>query len=108
MRMSGQVERCPVVITEGRDDECVSVPTPGRVAHPGGIGILWKRSPIGKNLPIDGLIFVQDGNQPGRLDNSQREIADPNAGFRTGWKTIDSVCVVAEILLALFEESRSP
>src|SRR5580658_10238541 len=108
MRVTGQVERRPVVVTDGRDYERVSVPTAGRVAHPGRIRTLRKRASVGENLPIDGLVLIQNGNQAGRLNNSEGEVADPDAGFRTRRKTIDSVRIVAVILLALFEECGGP
>src|SRR6516225_754828 len=107
MGVAAQVKGRPVVITGGRDDQCVLLPVPNRVTHPSWVGILRQTTAIGKNLAEEGLVFVQENHEIRRLNDLDRG-ADRNAGLRTGRQTIDAVRVVSEIIRASSVKGRRP
>src|SRR5262245_28178602 len=79
-----------------------------RIAHPGGIWIVWKPSSVGENLSIDGLILVENHDEIRRLDDLHRKRETGNAGLWPWWQALDSVGVLPKILGALLVHSCGP
>ena len=57
------------VETAGLDHQRVALPVADRISHPRRIGIRWKFAAVGKDLAEGVLIFVQNQDQSGSLDN---------------------------------------
>src|SRR5579863_446177 len=56
----------------GFNHQGVAFPVTGRIAHPGRIGILGKLATVEEDLPEGVLIFIQNQNQAGGLDDLVR------------------------------------
>src|SRR5436853_7465002 len=65
-----------IVVADGVDDECVTVPLTDRVSHPARIGILWMRTPIHEDLTEAAAILEQHHQQRRRLDQLRTECTD--------------------------------
>src|SRR5262245_44184587 len=79
-----------------------------RIPHPGGIRIVWKRSSVGEDLAIDGLILVENHDEIRRLDDLHRKRETGNAGLWPWWQTLDTIGVPPKILGALLVHSCGP
>src|ERR1700730_15575564 len=86
----------------------IPVPTANRIPQPGGVRILGMRAAIHEDLPPKMRpALVNDDDQPGRLDNAERE----RSGIRP-WHPVRQAqafrIVLPDIGSALFHQVRSP
>jgi hypothetical protein len=93
------VEPATVIETDRLDNEAITLPLADRIPHPGRIGIIGQRAPIGVDLPRRGANFRQNQGLLERLD--QLEAQNEHIRRQAGWETLGMRILKRGSLVAL-------